>query len=150
MSTNERENIHDFVCGECGGSEVTKVTDIALPISVRGMGNLIVKGLSGVRCACGEVELDEQSQDRYANAGDELVMAERKRIAADLRHYREELGITQIQASELTGGGHNAYSRYERGQAVPVPAVQNLFYLLSRHPALLQELKEHNKGRLTA
>jgi hypothetical protein len=37
---------------------------------------------------------------------------------------------------------------YERGQAVSVPAVQNLFYLLSRHSALLQELTEHNKGCL--
>lgn len=149
MSNNEHENSHDFMCGECGGSELRKQTDIALTISVRGMGNLTVTGLSGVRCACGEVELDEESQERYAQAGDEFVIAERNRIASDLRQYREELGLTQVQASALTGGGHNAYSRYERGQAVPVPAVQHLFYLLSRHPALLQELTEHNNGRVT-
>jgi hypothetical protein len=36
--------------------------------------------------------------------------------------------------ARLTGGGHNAFSRYERGEAAPLPAVINLFRLLDKHP----------------
>jgi HTH-type transcriptional regulator/antitoxin MqsA len=43
-------------------------------------------------------------------------------------------------AAELAGGGHNAFSRYERGESMPLPAVVNLFRLLDRHPDLLKEL----------
>jgi hypothetical protein len=43
-------------------------------------------------------------------------------------------------AARLTGGGHNAFSRYERGEATPLPAVINLFRLVDKHPELLQEL----------
>jgi len=44
-------------------------------------------------------------------------------------------------AACLTGGGHNAFSRYERGEAIPLPAVVNLFKLLDKHPELLKELE---------
>ncbi|HEX7339767.1 MAG TPA: type II toxin-antitoxin system MqsA family antitoxin [Rhodanobacteraceae bacterium] len=43
-----------------------------------------------------------------------------------------------------TGGGHNAFSRYECGEARPVPAVINLFRLLGKHPELLEELRQAN------
>jgi len=45
------------------------------------------------------------------------------------------------RSARLTGVGHNAFSRYERGQARPMPAVINLFKLLDKHPALLDELR---------
>lgn len=57
-----------------------------------------------------------------------------------LLRVRKKLGLTQRQASELTGGGHNAFSRYERGEAQPLPAVVNLFRLLDKHPELMSEL----------
>ncbi|EQD62953.1 XRE family transcriptional regulator, partial [mine drainage metagenome] len=60
--------------------------------------------------------------------------------AAMLRSIRKRLGLSQKAAAELTGGGHNAFSRYERGEARPMPAVINLFSLLDRHPELLAEL----------
>jgi HTH-type transcriptional regulator/antitoxin MqsA len=41
---------------------------------------------------------------------------------------------------ELTGGGVNAFSRYENGKAKPVPAVINLFRLLDKHPELMEEI----------
>lgn len=58
-------------------------------------------------------------------------------MAAHLRRVRIKLGLTQRAAAELTGGGHNAFSRYENGQA----AVVNLFTLLDHHPELLHELR---------
>jgi HTH-type transcriptional regulator/antitoxin MqsA len=100
-----------------------------------------IAGLSGWRCAnCGEVEFDEQSAVRYAAAGDELVMAARKETGAELRRIRKKLGLNQAEAARLTGGGHNAFSRYENGLVAPAPAVVNLFKLLEQHPEELERL----------
>ena len=60
---------------------------------------------------------------------------------AELTRIRKKLKLTQQEAAKLAGGGKNAFSRYERGQAKPVAAVINLFRLLDKHPALLKELR---------
>lgn len=100
-----------------------------------------VEGLSGWRCgACGEVEFDAGGARRYAAAGDELVRRHRARQSQEIRRIRRKLGLSQLAAARLTGGGHNAFSRYERGEAAPLPAVVNLFRLLDKHPELLKEI----------
>lgn len=100
-----------------------------------------VPGLSGWRCgACEEVEFDPDSARLYAEASDALVLRERTRQAREIRRIRRKLGLTQAAAARLTGGGHNAFSRYERGDVAPMPAVVNLFRILDRHPELLGEL----------
>ena len=100
-----------------------------------------VEGLSGWRCgACGEVEFDAESARRYAAAGDELMLRERQRQSSEIHRIRHKLGLSQVAAARLTGGGHNAFSRYERGEAAPLPAVVNLFRLLDKHPELLKDL----------
>jgi HTH-type transcriptional regulator/antitoxin MqsA len=58
----------------------------------------------------------------------------------DLRRIWRKLGLSQVAAARLTGGGRNAFSRYERGETVPLPAVVNLFRLLDKHPELLDDL----------
>ena len=101
-----------------------------------------VDGLSGWRCgACGEVEFDAASARRYAAAGDALVLREREQQSKEIRRIRRKLGLSQVAAARLTGGGHNAFSRYERGEAAPLPAVVNLFRLLDKHPELLKDLQ---------
>jgi HTH-type transcriptional regulator/antitoxin MqsA len=101
-----------------------------------------VEGLSGFRCgACGEIEYDQESAERYAAAGDALVLEARKALGSELRRIRKKLRINQVEASELTGGGHNAFSRYETGKVMPTPAVVNLFRLLDRDPGAIKELK---------
>jgi HTH-type transcriptional regulator/antitoxin MqsA len=100
-----------------------------------------VADLSGWRCkACDEVVFDSESAQRYAAAGDELVVQARKREQRELKRIRQKLDLTQQAAAAITGGGHNAFSRYERGTAQPLPAVMNLFKLLDRHPELLREI----------
>jgi HTH-type transcriptional regulator/antitoxin MqsA len=100
-----------------------------------------VKGLSGWRCkGCDEVEFDSDSAQRYAAAGDALVLRDRERQSKEIRRIRRKLGLSQVAAARLTGGGHNAFSRYERGEAAPLPAVVNLFRLLDKHPELLKDL----------
>jgi len=100
-----------------------------------------VEGLSGRRRnSCGEVEFEPGSARRYAAAGDELVLRNRARQSREIRRIRRKLGLSQVAAARLTGGGHNAFSRYERGEAAPMPAVINLFRLLDKQPELLKDL----------
>jgi HTH-type transcriptional regulator/antitoxin MqsA len=112
-----------------------------------------VSNLAGRECeACHEIAFDPESARRYAEAGDRLIQEERDVQRLDIRRIREKLNLTQAQAAKLTGGGHNAFSRYERGEAIPMPAVMNLFRLLDRHPDLINELdlssgRDHNPPR---
>lgn len=75
----------------------------------------------------------EEALQKFRAGVDEL---ERQELSA----VRQYLGLTQQQAASIAGGGHNAFSRYERGEAHPVLGVVNLFRILGRHPELLQEL----------
>lgn len=65
-----------------------------------------------------------------------------KQEALELARIRRRLQMTQAEAVQISGGGKNAFSRYEKGGAIPVMAVSVLFKLLDRHPKLLQEAKE--------
>ena len=60
--------------------------------------------------------------------------------AAEIRRIRKKLKLTQKQAAAIVGGGTNAFSRYERGEVIPVRAASNLLRLLEKHPEQLQEL----------
>lgn len=85
----------------------------------------------------------------------------RKRVdseqAAELKAIRKRLGLTQEQASKLTGGGHNAISRYECEATQPMMAVINIFRLFDKYPILVSELLpeyvppvQPSRGQLTA
>lgn len=128
-------------CAQCGRHKgMVRFKDETFTIKHAGM-TTKVEGLSGWRCeACGEVEFDASSARRYAAAGDALVMRDRERQSKEIRRIRRKLGLSQVAAARLTGGGHNAFSRYERGEAAPLPAVINLFRLLDKHPELLADL----------
>ena len=128
-------------CQNCeNGIGMVRFEGEAFTVDHAGMGETL-SGLSGWRCgACGEVEFDPDSARQYAAAGDELVLRERQRQSKEIRRIRRKLNLSQAQAARLTGGGHNAFSRYERGEATPMPAVVNLFKLLDKHPDLLKEI----------
>lgn len=81
---------------------------------------------------------DEQEEAAWKAFRDQVDASE----AADLARIRKKLRLTQQEAARITGGGHNAFSRYERGEAKPVQAVINLFKLLDHHPDLLHELRD--------
>ena len=128
-------------CANCASRKaMTRFANKAFTIRHAGM-TATVDGLSGWRCGtCREVEFDAKSARRYAAAGDALVMRDRARQSREIRRIRRKLGLSQVAAARLTGGGHNAFSRYERGEAAPLPAVVNLLRLLDKHPELLKEL----------
>ena len=102
-----------------------------------------VRTVDGWHCpACGKIEFAAGEGERYAEALTALRKCVQERDATLLARVRKKLKLTQQKAARLTGGGKNAFSRYERGQAKPMPAVVNLFRLLGRHPDLLAELQD--------
>jgi len=54
---------------------------------------------------------------------------------------RKKLQLGQREATEIFGGGINAFSRYEKGKTKPPLALVKLFKLLDRHPELLEEVR---------
>ena len=129
-------------CANCGHTPVAHFENETFHITHKSL-SVDVKGLAGWRCpSCGEVELEAKSARRYAAAGDSLVIQAREVERAEIRRIRRKLGLSQATAAKLTGGGHNAFSRYERGEAAPLPAVVNLFKLLDKHPDLLKEINQ--------
>jgi HTH-type transcriptional regulator/antitoxin MqsA len=88
-------------------------------------------------CADGFVVFDQPEESAWLAFRDQVDAAE----VAELARIRKKLKLSQLEAARLAGGGKNAFSRYERGQAKPVAAVINLFRLLDGHPELLNELR---------
>lgn len=128
-------------CVACDGAKPMMPFSDETMIVTHGSRSVAVTGLAGWRCGnCAEAEFDEESAKRYAAAGDALVLEARRETGAELRRIRRKLGLNQSEAARLTGGGHNAFSRYENGLVVPSPAVVNLFKLLEQHPEELKRL----------
>lgn len=89
-----------------------------------------------------EVEFDPGEAKRFEQIIQRAAAEIDAREAAELARIRKKLKLTQLEAAQITGGGPNAFSRYEPGNARPLPAVTNLFRLLDRHPELLNELQQ--------
>jgi len=52
-----------------------------------------------------------------------------------------DYGPHDYEATEIFGGGVNAFSRYENGKTKPPLALVKLLKVLNRHPDLLDEVK---------
>lgn len=126
-------------CLNCGlGKLRHAVRDV--PYEYKGHATVVPK-VSGWHCPhCHEVEFNSGEGARFAAAIKRIAAQIDAREAAELARIRRKLKLTQQDAAKITGGGPNAFSRYERGKARPLPAVTNLFRLLDRHPELLKEL----------
>lgn len=101
-----------------------------------------VRGLSGHECVdanCKEIVFEGASTKRYAAASDKAVALYR---GERLREIRLKLGLTQLEMiRKISGGGHNAISRYENGEVcVPTP-LWVLLGLLEKRPELINEIR---------
>ncbi|MEN2393517.1 type II toxin-antitoxin system MqsA family antitoxin [Pseudomonas halotolerans] len=116
-------------------------------LSVKGLERR-VDDLSGWECqVCGEVELDPDCSQRHTDAGDELVTAARQMIGEEMKRIRRKLHLSQKEAVLLlSGGGHNAFSRYERGEVLPPKALILLMRLLDLYPHLLTDARTLTEG----
>lgn len=140
------ENLHPTTdtskfCLQCDDGTKLELKTKDVTVKLRDE-SCVVHQVTGWHCpACNEIEFTENdSSDRVWNAIEELGKKAKARDAALLAHARKCLKLTQRQAAELTGGGHNAFGRYERGEALPMRAVVNLFKILEKHPELIKEL----------
>jgi HTH-type transcriptional regulator/antitoxin MqsA len=127
-------------CLNCGQGQLAHaVRDV--PYSYKGHQTVISK-VKGWHCPhCREVEFEAGEGARFAEAISRFAAEIDAQEVAELARIRKKLKLTQQEAAQLTGGGPNAFSRYERGKAKPMQAVTNLFKLLDRHPDLLRELR---------
>ena len=136
-----KKNVGSKFCLQCDDGTKLELKTKDVTVEVRGE-SCVVPEVTGWHCpVCGEIEYTEnESSERVWNAIEAMGAKAKARDAALLAHARKRLKLTQKQAAELTGGGHNAFSRYERGEAVPMRAVVNLFKILDKHPELMKEL----------
>jgi HTH-type transcriptional regulator/antitoxin MqsA len=112
-----------------------------VPYEYKGHATVVPK-IAGWHCPkCHEVEFDSGEGERFADAINRIAAEIDAHESAELARIRKKLKLTQLEAARITGGGPNAFSRYELGKARPLPAVTNLFRLLDRHPELLNELQ---------
>ncbi|KGU85272.1 YgiT-type zinc finger protein [Pseudomonas mediterranea] len=135
-------------CFSCGAPEgMLHFEGRGETLSVKGLERR-VDDLSGWECRmCGEVELDTGCAERHAKAGDELVNAARQMIGEEIKRIRRKLHLSQKDAvSLLSGGGHNAMSRYERGEVLPPKPLMLLMRLLDLYPHLLADARTLAEG----
>ncbi|MGE8414630.1 MAG: type II toxin-antitoxin system MqsA family antitoxin [Pseudomonas sp.] len=103
-----------------------------------------LQDLSGWECqVCGEAEFDAQSAERHAKAGDQLIADYRQIVAQQMKRIRRKLHLSQQEAVKLlSGGGHNAFSRYERAEVSPPQPLYLLMRLLDHQPQLMELIRE--------
>lgn len=129
------------LCLQCDDGTELVFESRDLPFDYKGR-RIVVPAVEGWHCpVCSECEFSGDEGARYAHAIEAHMRAVDAQESAELARIRKKLRITQKEAARITGGGPNAFSRYEHGKAKPMPAVINLFRLLDRHPELLDELR---------
>lgn len=100
-------------------------------------GKSIILEQSGLWCdACEEgilsgedIAKTEKAFNKFKSKVDGLLRP------AEIRHIRKDvLKLSQAEAGKIFGGGKNGFSRYERGETKPLPAISNLLKMFERHP----------------
>lgn len=136
---------HCFICG--APDAMTRFEGRSETLRIKGLERRI-DDLSGWECkVCEDGMYDPDSCERHANAGDDLLHAARRMMGAELKSIRRKLHLTQKETvALLSGGGHNAFSRYERGEITPPKPLMVLMRLLDRYPYLLTDAKELAEG----
>ena len=114
-----------------------------MPYTYKGE-STVISAVVGDYCpACGEVVLDARESVRTSA----LMLEFNKQVNASIvdpgfiASVRKKLALDQREASEIFGGGVNAFSRYENGKTKPPLALIKLLKVLDRHPDLLNEVK---------
>jgi HTH-type transcriptional regulator/antitoxin MqsA len=129
-------------CPICAKAELVRDTR-DIPYTYKGESTAI-PGVAGDFClACGEAVLDSAESARVSG----LMLEFNKQVNASIVDpefiitVRKKLALDQREASEIFGGGVNAFSRYENGKTKPPLALVKLLRVLERHPDLLAEIR---------
>lgn len=129
-------------CPACGVAKLIYDTR-DLPYTYKGE-IAVIAAVTGDFCpACGESVLDMGESDRVIRE----MRAFSKQVNATIvdpsfiTAVRNKLALDQREATEIFGGGVDAFSRYENGRTKPPLALIILLKLLDRHPELLVEVR---------
>jgi len=129
-------------CPICAGSELVHDTR-DIPYTYKGESTMIPSVTGDFCSACGEAVLEKRESVRISA----LMLEFKKQVNASIvdpafiASVRKKLALDQREASEIFGGGVNAFSRYENGKTKPPLALVKLLKVLDRHPDLLSEIK---------
>lgn len=61
-----------------------------------------------------------------------------------IKEIRKSLGLSQVEAGNLIGGGPKAFGKYESGAIKPAASVENILKILEAEPTALKFLKGSN------
>ena len=67
----------------------------------------------------------------------------------DIRRIRKKLGLNQVEAGELIGGGPRAFQKYEAGDLLPSRAISSALALLDHDPDSLRVLQARFHPQVT-
>ena len=70
----------------------------------------------------------------------------KQKNANRILELRKKLKMTQKAASQICGGGINAFHKYEKGEIDPPMATINLLTILANHPHLIKEISHPLSG----
>ena len=68
----------------------------------------------------------------------------------EIRAIRGQLGLSQVEAGQLIGGGPRAFTKYEAGSVKPAASVISLLRVLEADPAALAILRGHEPRSIAA
>lgn len=131
-------------CYSCGFKGTVPFVNRTFIVSVNHIQSAVT-GLNGDECSeCKGVVFNKEDNSayRYSGAYDTAMHQYRKHEGAEMRRIRKKLKLKQVEVVTLfSGAGHNAVSRYEKGEnAIPKP-LWTLLHLLDRKPELLADIR---------
>lgn len=92
--------------------------------------------------ACGDFFLSpEDSKATEREMADFRRTVEHLLTSEEIKSIRKRFKITQKEASELFGGGVNAFSKYERGEAIQSRSTDILLRLIEQEKVGVREIK---------
>lgn len=127
-------------CQVCGSNAITTHSVVE---RIKHKDNFITVNMPYSACSnCGR----EFVSTEQIKAGDALIREAKKSYDGlytdeEIKRARLQLGLTQAEASELFGGGRNAFSKYERGEVSQSVAMDRLIKLCVLKQETFEDLK---------
>lgn len=60
---------------------------------------------------------------------------------SEVARVRKKLGLSQVKASEVLGGGPRSFQKYESGEVMPSRSMTNLLRIMERHPEEIHRIE---------
>jgi len=120
--------MNNSLCADCGAETLQSCSEIE-QFDYKGHALKVIVEYS-LCSQCGtEVILPDQIKCNDRRTRDAWRQADGLLSGTEIVALRKQLGLTQQQASQMFGGGANAFSKYERGEVVQSVAMDNLMRL---------------------